>query len=130
MAGELQHELADAVPSRYKPGHPGSRKLRGPFREELRMSWFIGLFAGVFGGLLGVGGGVIMIPLMVKTLQLGQHRAHGTSLVAVVFTGLSGALTYAWHGSLDWKAGLVLAVTAIITARSGPTLPERFPNGS
>jgi uncharacterized membrane protein YfcA len=91
------------------------------------MSWFIGLFAGVFGGLLGVGGGVIMIPLMVKTLRMGQHRAHGTSLVAVVFTGLSGALTYAWHGSLDWKAGLVLAVTAIITARSGAHFAGALP---
>ncbi len=87
----------------------------------------IGLFAGIFGGLAGLGGGVIMIPLMVKTLGMGQHRAHGTSLVAVVFTGLAGAVTYGWHGSMDWKAALVLAVTAIITARSGAHFAGALP---
>jgi uncharacterized protein len=91
------------------------------------MSLLIGLFAGVFGGLLGLGGGVIMIPLMVKTLKMGQHHAHGTSLVAVVFTGISGAVTYAWHGSLDWEAAMVLAITAIITARSGAYFAGALP---
>jgi len=54
------------------------------------ISFVIGLTAGIFGGL---GGGLIMIPLMVGVLKLSQHKAHGTSLVALVFTGISGALT-------------------------------------
>ena len=56
------------------------------------MSFLIGFLAGIFGGLVGLGGGVIMIPLMVGILKLDQHKAHGTSLVALVFTGISGAI--------------------------------------
>ncbi len=90
--------------------------------------FLIGLGAGLFGGLVGLGGGAIMIPAMVGILKLSQHEAHGTSLVALVFTGLAGAGTYALHGSVDVLASLLLASTAIFTsgvgARFANTLPE------
>jgi uncharacterized membrane protein YfcA len=91
------------------------------------MSFLIGLIAGIFGGLVGLGGGVIMIPLMVGFLKLGQHKAHGTSLVALVFTGISGTITYALKGSVDYIAAALLAVTAIITARSGAHYAHALP---
>ena len=84
------------------------------------MSGFlIGFIAGVFGGLVGLGGGVVMIPLMVGVMKMGQHKAHGTSLVALVFTGISGAVTYAMKGSVDITGSVFLAVTAIFTAKAG-----------
>jgi uncharacterized membrane protein YfcA len=83
------------------------------------ISLMIGLAAGFFGGLVGLGGGLIMIPLMVGILKLGQHQAHGTSLVALVFTGLSGAVSYALNGSIDFTAAICLAATAMLTARAG-----------
>ncbi len=83
------------------------------------MSFIAGLLSGTFGGLVGLGGGVIMIPFMVDFMRLGQHKAHGTSLVALVFTGLSGAVIYAQRGSIDITASLLLAATAIFTARAG-----------
>lgn len=83
------------------------------------MSLLIGLIAGLFGGLVGLGGGVVMIPLMVGVLKMGQHKAHGTSLVALVFTGIAGAITYASKGAVDITASALIAVTAIFTARSG-----------
>jgi len=83
------------------------------------MSFLIGLLSGLFGGLVGLGGGVVMIPLMVSFQKLGQHKAHATSLVALVFTGLSGAITYALKGSIDVMASILLAATAIFTARAG-----------
>ena len=89
------------------------------------MGLLIGFLGGVFGGLVGLGGGTVMIPLMVGLLKLPQHRAHGTSLVTVFFTGLVGALTYGLQGSLDLKAALFLALTAILTARFG----ARFAHG-
>lgn len=79
----------------------------------------IGLTAGVFGGILGIGGGLIMIPLMVGVLKLTQHKAHGTSLVALVFTGIGGAITYASNGSVDFTGAALLAVTAVLTAPLG-----------
>ncbi|WP_038057590.1 sulfite exporter TauE/SafE family protein [Thermus amyloliquefaciens] len=83
------------------------------------MSFLIGFLGGAFGGLVGLGGGTVMIPLMVGVLRLSQHKAHGTSLVAVFFTGLTGAVTYGLQGSLNLKAALLLAATAIFTARLG-----------
>ena len=82
-------------------------------------SCIIGLVAGTFGGLIGIGGGIIMVPLMVEILKLPQHKAHGTSLVALVFTGISGSITYALNGSIDIKAAALLALTAIMTASLG-----------
>jgi uncharacterized membrane protein YfcA len=83
------------------------------------LSFVIGLTAGIFGGLVGLGGGLIMIPLMVGILKLSQHQAHGTSLVALVFTGLSGAIIYALNGSINITAAICLAAPAMLTARTG-----------
>ena len=91
------------------------------------MNFFIGFIAGIFGGLVGLGGGVVMIPLMVGILKMGQHKAHGTSLVALVFTGISGAITYAMKGSVDLTGSLLLAVTAIFTARAGAKFAHALP---
>jgi hypothetical protein len=83
------------------------------------ISLAIGICAGAFGGLIGIGGGLIMIPLMCLFLKFGQHQAHGTSLVALIFTGISGAIIYGLHGSVDSTAAITLAVPAICTARLG-----------
>jgi uncharacterized membrane protein YfcA len=91
------------------------------------MSFLIGLFAGSFGGLVGLGGGVIMVPLMTLVLKLGQLKAHGTSLVALVFTGITGALTYALRGNVDIMASVLLASTAIFTARAGARYANALP---
>jgi uncharacterized protein len=91
------------------------------------MNFLIGFIAGIFGGLVGLGGGVVMIPLMVGILKMGQHKAHGTSLVALVFTGISGAITYAVKGSVDFFGSLLLAITAVFTARAGAHFAHALP---
>jgi hypothetical protein len=92
------------------------------------VSFLIGLISGIFGGLVGLGGGVIMIPLMTRLLGLSQASAHGTSLAIVIFAGISGACAYAMEGTVDFTAALILAVTASLTARLGArycsSLPE------
>jgi uncharacterized membrane protein YfcA len=90
-------------------------------------SLLIGLAAGAFGGLVGLGGGVVMIPLMVGVLGLTQHQAHGTSLVALVFTGIAGAATYASRGAVDLVAAASLAVPAVATARLGARFAHALP---
>ncbi|MCX7988899.1 MAG: sulfite exporter TauE/SafE family protein [Thermodesulfovibrio sp.] len=96
-------------------------------RSQLLHSLWIGLVAGCFGGLVGLGGGVVMIPLMVAVLKISQHKAHGTSLFALVFTGITGAITYGLKGSVDVIASLILAVTAIFTARAGAKFAHSLP---
>ncbi len=91
------------------------------------MNFLIGFLAGVFGGLVGLGGGIIMIPLMVGVLKLDQHRAHGTSLVALVFTGISGAVAYGLRGTVDVTAAVLMAATAMVTARAGAHFAHSLP---
>jgi uncharacterized membrane protein YfcA len=86
----------------------------------------IGLAAGVFGGLVGLGGGIVAMPLMVTILRLNLHKAVATSLVMVVFTGLAGALTYAMQGTVDWVAAMLIFPAAMVTASMGARLATRL----
>lgn len=91
------------------------------------ISFMIGLAAGCFGGLIGLGGGIIMIPLMVHLLKLDQCRAHGTSLAVLIFTGISGAVTYGYHDQINWPAALALAIPAVVTATAGARFADKLP---
>ncbi len=79
----------------------------------------VGLVAGILGGLVGVGGGVVMVPLMTEVLKFRQQEAHGTSLVAVVFTAVAGSFVYYLHGSVNIPVSLLLAAMALCTVRLG-----------
>lgn len=87
-----------------------------------------GFCGGFFGGLLGLGGGIVMIPIMVLWLKFNQIKAHGTSLVAVVCIGFLGACAYFFYGSVDWKIALTLAISATITARFGALFAHSLPD--
>ena len=95
---------------------------------RLFVSVVIGLVAGMMGGLVGLGGGVFMVPLMSELLKVRQHEAHGTSLVAIVFTGTTGAIAYGLQKSVDIVAAILLAATAVLAVRWGAkwtaVLPE------
>lgn len=94
--------------------------------EKLKYS-AIGMVAGLLSGLMGVGGGVIMVPLMVTLLPFTQHQAHGTSLSVVMFTSVVSALAYSWQGSIDLLLALELAVGGVIGARVGALWTKRIP---
>ena len=81
----------------------------------------IGLTGGVISGLVGVGGGIVMIPLMVGLLGMSQHRAHGTSLAIIVPTALAATIRYATSDTtvIDWTVVIALAATSVIFAPVG-----------
>jgi uncharacterized membrane protein YfcA len=91
------------------------------------MGSLVGLLAGIFGGLVGLGGGAVLIPMLVLKFKLLQRQAHGTSLVVVIFSGLAGTFTYALKSSVDVGASLILAGAAIATARWGAQYCSRMP---
>lgn len=72
----------------------------------------ISLAAGTIGAILGLGGGFIIVPMLVFIFGLSAQASAGTSLVALVFTGLSGTLGYTWQRRIDWKLGLSLAAAS------------------
>jgi hypothetical protein len=76
----------------------------------------IGLLAGVLSGSVGVGGGVIMVPLAIYFLGYTQHQAQGMSLaVLAVPVTLLAAYTYHSNGhELDWRYALIIAVSFVI----------------
>jgi uncharacterized membrane protein YfcA len=75
-----------------------------------------GFIAGMLSGLLGVGGGIVLVPLMVTYLGVAQHTAHGTSLAVIVPTALVGSIVYGFNGNINVTPALNLAVGSIIGA--------------
>jgi len=87
----------------------------------------VGLAGGLFSGLFGVGGGLLMVPLLMWWARMDQRRASATSLVAIVPTGIIGAIGYAIGGEIDVLAGLFIGAGAIVGAPLGTWLLRRLP---
>lgn len=88
----------------------------------------IGFAGGFLGSLLGVGGGFIMVPLQVMLARVGQHRANGTSLAAIVPIALAGVPVYALAGGrVDFRLAVPLAVGAVFGAYVGARAVSRVP---
>ena len=85
-----------------------------------------GLAGGGFGGLVGIGGGAIMVPIMTSVAKMTQHQAVGTSSAAVAGTGLAGMVSFGSAGAVDLGAAAALASTAMLTARFGARFTQRF----
>lgn len=90
----------------------------------------IGLGAGVVSGLLGVGGGIVIVPMLVLLAGLSQHEAHATSLAAVIPIASVGAATYAIDGSVELDIALWIAAGALIGAPIGARLMSRLPEST
>lgn len=88
----------------------------------------IGVTAGVVNGLLGVGGGMILIPGMVYCLGMGEHEAHGTSLAIVLPISIASAFVYARNHFLDWGLTGKVAVGGVIGAYLGAKLITYIPD--
>ncbi len=82
----------------------------------------IGLAGGLLSGLVGVGGGIVMVPLMIALLGMTQHRAHGTSLASIVPTAFGATIPYAIANPIDWLVVVGLAVPAVAFAIVGARL--------
>ncbi|OPZ88232.1 MAG: Sulfite exporter TauE/SafE [bacterium ADurb.Bin429] len=87
----------------------------------------IGIVAGLFSGLLGVGGGVLLVPAMVLLLHYSQHRAHGTSLAVILFVAVAGLSGYIRAGQISWPIAGGLAVGGILGAVLGARLAGKLP---
>ncbi len=87
----------------------------------------LGVLAGTLAGLLGIGGGIVIIPGLVFWLGFNQHEASGTSLTAVIATSGSALISFALDGSVDWQAAVLIAVGAITGALIGTRVLHRIP---
>jgi uncharacterized membrane protein YfcA len=86
----------------------------------------VGTGAGVLSGLFGIGGGVLMVPALVLLIGMGQHRAHATSLAAVVPIAAVGALVFGRASSVDVPAAILLAAGSLLGVQVGARLMNRL----
>lgn len=83
----------------------------------------IGVLAGILSGFVGVGGGVIIVPALVYALGMSQFEAQGTSLFVLLLpVGILAVMNYSKHGEINWKFGLIIAITFVIGGFIGSKL--------
>jgi len=88
----------------------------------------IGLLAGILSGLVGVGGGILMIPLLIIFLGLTQHEAQGTALFAMLPPiGILAAINYYKEGFVKWEYAIVIAFTFVIGGYLGSKFSLSLP---
>ena len=91
-----------------------------------------GIFAiacacGVASGMFGIGGGVLLVPLLGLLFAFSQHRAQGTSLVALIPpTGILAMLAYSRQGFVSWRIGLLLIPGVFIGGIAGGMLAKKL----
>jgi len=86
----------------------------------------IGLVAGLFSALFGVGGGIVIVPMLMLAAHFGERPAMATSLGAVLVIACVGAVTYAVHGQMKPTAALLVGIPAVVGAVVGTSLQQRL----
>jgi uncharacterized membrane protein YfcA len=98
------------------------RQPRVPWEKGATPGWKyagVGAVAGYVSGLLGVGGGIVMVPAFTVLIGMPLKRALGTSLVTIAALVVPGTLVHWWLGNIDWAIFLVLVAGVVPGARIG-----------
>ena len=89
----------------------------------------IGLVTGVVSGLIGLGGGLLIVPALVYVFRMSQHEAQGTSLATLLLPiGLFGFLEYYRRGQVDLRIAMLLALGFAIGAYGGGRWAQAIPD--
>jgi uncharacterized membrane protein YfcA len=88
----------------------------------------IGLAAGFFSALFGVGGGLVVVPLLLLSGRWQERPAMATSLAAIGIIALAGTVSYAFHGELKPGAAAMVGLPAAVGAVAGASLQQRIAN--
>ena len=86
----------------------------------------IGLVAGLFSALFGVGGGIVIVPLLIVVAGFEGKAAAGTSLAAIGITALAGTIFYAFEGHLDVGHAALVGLPAAGGAIVGTAIQQRI----
>jgi uncharacterized protein len=86
----------------------------------------IGLVAGLFSALFGVGGGIVAVPLLVLVAGFAERPATATSLGAIGITALAGTIVYAVLGHVEPAYAALVGLPAAVGATAGTALQQRI----
>jgi len=99
--------------------------------QTIIMLIIVGLLAGVLSGLVGLGGGVIIVPALIFLLGFSQHQAQGTSLgILLLPAGIFAVLNYYKQGYIDIKVVLLLFVGFLAGGWLGSKISLNLPEGT
>jgi uncharacterized membrane protein YfcA len=101
--------------------------LRAVSRLGDRRLIVVGLVGGTMSGLAGVGGGIVIVPMLVLWLGWQQRKAQSASLTAIVPIAIVGAVTYAVGNAVDWRLAIALLIGAVAGAQFGTRLLAHLP---
>lgn len=104
-------------------------ELKKPTMETIIYLILIGIAAGFLGGMVGIGGGLIIVPALVLLLGISQHNAQGISLTMMLFpVGILGVMNYYKRGYVDFRYSALIAVGFLLGSYIGSkfslSLPE------
>jgi uncharacterized membrane protein YfcA len=85
-----------------------------------------GAVTGIAGGLFGVGGGIVLVPMLTSFFALTQHRAHGTSLAVIGTTAVGALIVYGAHANVMWGTAAVMALASVAGAALGARAANRL----
>jgi hypothetical protein len=97
-----------------------------PLARDLPRYAAIGLVAGLFSALFGVGGGIVIVPLLIGLLAVDAKVATATSLAAIVFTAAAGASVYAVLGRVQVDDALLIGIPACAGLLAGLWIKSRI----
>ena len=102
-----------------------------PTNTSFIVTVLIGVFGGLLSGLIGIGGGIIVIPALVFFLGMSQHMAQGTTLAMMIPPiGLFAALAYYQKGFVDIRVAVILCIAfvvgSIFGAKFALSIPQEF----
>jgi len=88
----------------------------------------IGLFSGMLGGMVGIGGGIVIVPALIYFLGFSQLNAQGTSLALIMFpVGVLGVINYYKQGHIDFNIVFILAIGFVVGSFLGSKFAMNIP---
>ena len=87
----------------------------------------IGIVSGLFAAMFGIGGGVVIVPLLILLTRMPPRIAAATSLATLLLTSMIGTARYAGSGHIDWVAAIVIGVPAVVGVVVGIHFQKRLP---
>ncbi len=82
--------------------------------------------AGIASGVFGIGGGMVLVPLLHYGLKMNIHAAIGTSLAMIIPAAIAGAIRHGMHGHVDWKIVFLSCAFLIVGAYLGATISVKL----
>ena len=126
LSNEIDTGITDTMedmkgpPDNFTPGDSDQTKGKSMTIETIIYVLILGAIAGFMSSLVGIGGGIIIVPALVMILGFDQKMAQGTSLLMLSLpVALAGAINYYRAGQADWKVALILASTFVLGGIAG-----------